>query len=47
MVDEKEAALCVSVEDNLMTVERGSGCFKKISIPAALLRREAKALCPT
>lgn len=47
MVDEKGAALCVSMEDNLMTVERGSGCLKKLSIPAALPRREVKAICPT
>lgn len=30
-----------------MTVEGGSGCLKELSIPAALLRREVKAICPT
>ena len=39
--------LCASMEDNLMTVEGGSGCLKELSIPAALLRREVKAICPT
>lgn len=39
--------LCESMEDNLMTVEGGSGCLKELSIPAALLRREVKAICPT
>lgn len=39
--------LCASLEDNLMTVEGGSGCLKELSIPAALLRREVKAICPT
>lgn len=41
------SCLCASVEDNLMTVEGGSGCLKELSIPAALLRREVKAICPT
>lgn len=30
-----------------MTVEGGSGCLKELSIPAALLRNEVKAICPT
>lgn len=30
-----------------MTVEGGSGCLKELSIPAALLRGEVKAICPT
>lgn len=30
-----------------MTVGGGSGCLKELSIPAALLRREVKAICPT
>lgn len=38
---------CASMEDNLMTVEGGSGCLKELSIPAALHRREVKAICPT
>lgn len=41
------SCLCASMEDNLMTVEGGSGCLKELSIPAALLRREVKAICPT
>lgn len=39
--------LCASMEDNLVTVKGGSGCLKELSIPAALLRREVKAICPT
>lgn len=39
--------LCASMKDNLMTVEEGSGCLKKLSIPAALLRREVKVICPS
>jgi len=35
------------MEDNLMTLEGGSGCLRELSIPAALLRREVKAICPT
>lgn len=30
-----------------MTVGGGSGCLKELSIPAALLRREVKAIFPT
>lgn len=46
-VDEERAALCASMEDNLMTVGGGSGCLKELFIPAALLRKEVKAICPT
>ncbi len=46
-VAEEGAAFVHQLEDNLMTVEGGSGCLKELSIPAALLRREVKAICPT